>query len=48
MMRVSEVIAALQRELAEHGDVEVHTGGPEGDEISGVGYWDEVNLVYIG
>ncbi|SIB65883.1 Uncharacterised protein [Mycobacteroides abscessus subsp. abscessus] len=47
-MRVSEAIAALQRLQQEHGDVEVSTGGPEGDDVSDIWFDADCGIAYVG
>ena len=45
-MKVSEVIAALTELLSEHGDLEVSTGGVEGDAVEDV--WFDEPVIYVG
>lgn len=49
-MIVSEVIAALQVLLIEHGDIEVSTGGVEGDRVEDVWFDGSCGdpVVYVG
>lgn len=48
MMMLTDAIIFLVRELDKHGNVEVRTSGPEGDEISDIGYDSDIGCVYIG
>ncbi len=47
-MRVSEVITALQQLQREHGDVDVSTGGPEGDDVCDVWFEPNIGIAYVG
>lgn len=48
MMMLTDAIIFLVRELDKHGNVEIRTGGVEGDEISDVWSDPDIGCVYIG
>ena len=49
-VKVSEVIAGLTELLSEHGDLEVSTGGPEGDGVEQVWFDGTCGdpVIYVG